>query len=527
MRWIATLLAALALSSCSSAATPTGREPILRIAQSAEPRSLDPLLLTGAPAEEIGGLLYSYLLRVDDRGMLVPDLALRVPSIANGDISADGMTIVYRLRSGVRWHDGALFSAADVIATYRAVMDPRNPVPTRLGFDRIRTIEAPDPLTLRVRLRVPFAPFLTYFFEPENYPILPAHVLAATPVLAASALDRAPIGTGPYRLARWKRGDVLELHANPTYFGGAPHIARLDVHFIASAQTIVQELRTGELDAAFAVDPSYAEQLRANPKLRIVAAPIYGIESLTFQTTDAALRDVRVRRALAAIFDFPRATARARHRSLSTADAARGLFTWAYRAQAHASVERVPLPATLTLAIDASRSSDRAVAIFLQDDARRAGVALAIVPYAPHLLYAPATERGPLESGRFQLALHAILTGADPETAWLLACDQQPPVGFNISRYCNREVDTALADALGTFDRPKRIRDYARVQAAVARDLPFITAWQTKDIHAIPRGLRGFSPSPETPFFGVERWFLVDPSFDADLLNYPSRAPIR
>ena len=130
-----------------------------------------------------------------------------------------------------------------------------------------------------------------HFFEPENYPILPAHVLAATPLLAASALDHAPIGTGPYRLARWKRGDVLELHANPTYFGGAPHIARLDVHFIASAQTIVQQLRTSELDAAFAVDPSYAEQLRANPKLRIVTAPIYGIESLTFQTTDAALRD--------------------------------------------------------------------------------------------------------------------------------------------------------------------------------------------------------------------------------------------
>jgi peptide/nickel transport system substrate-binding protein len=234
MRWIATLLAALALAlalaSCTSTATPTWREPVLHIAQSAEPGSLDPLLLTGAPAEEIGSLLYSYLLRVDDRGTLVPDLALRVPSIANGDISADGMTIVYRLRSDVRWHDGALFSAADVIATYRAVMDPRNPVPTRLGFDRIRTIEAPNPLTVRVRLRVPFAPFLTYFFEPENYPILPAHVLAATPVLVASALDGAPIGTGPFRLARWKHGDVLELNANPTYFGGVPHIARLDVH---------------------------------------------------------------------------------------------------------------------------------------------------------------------------------------------------------------------------------------------------------------------------------------------------------
>ena len=506
-RIVAAALLAAVLAGCAAAPT-TAPRSALRIAQSTEPGTLDPLLLTGAPAEEIGTLIFSYLVRVDARGTLVPDLVTRVPSLANGDIARDGRTIIYHLRRGVRWHDGTAFSAADAIATVRAILDPRNPVPTRLGFDRIASIDAPNPLTLRVRLRAPFAPFITYFFETENYPILPARRLARHPVLAATELDTAPIGTGPYRLERWKRGDVLQLHANPTYYGGEPHVERIAIHFITSTQTIVQELRTGELDAAFATDPTYVDRLRENPALAVVSTPIYGFESLTFQTTDPALVDVRVRQALARVFDLPRAIARAAHGALPAANAARGLFSWAYRPLAPPAAAHVGLPRHLTLAIDASRATDRAVAIALQADARAAGIDLAVKPYAAQVLYAPARDRGPLNSGRFQLALHPILSGADPETAWLLACDQLPPQGFNVSRYCNASVDMALAAGLQTFDRARRMSAYRIVQTAIARDVPFLAAWELRTIDAVPAGLRGFSPSPESPFYLVERWRL-------------------
>ena len=506
VRAVVALTFAAFLASCipqPPAAAPTS---VLRIAQSAEPGSLDPLLLTGYPAEEIGSLIYSFLVRIDERGILVPDLARRVPSLENGDIARDGRTIVYHLRRGVRWHDGQRFSAADVIATYRAVMDARNPVPTRLGFDRIVSLDAPDPFTLRIRLRTPFAPFLTYFFETENYPILPAHVLAHEPILVGASLDATPIGTGPYRLERWKRGESLVLRANSDYFAGAPRVDRLDLRFITSMQTIVQQLRTGEIDAIFAADPAYIERLRENTALTVITAPIYGFESLTFQTADPAVRDVGVRRALAGIFNFPQATERAAHGALPTRDAGRGLFTWAYRSQSSAPPVAVPLPRTLRLAIDASRPSDRAIAVALQADAREAGVDLAIVPYAPQLFYARASEHGPLNAGRFQLALHQLLTGADPETAWLLACDQRPPAGFNIARYCNPEVDRALREAVGTFDRRQRQGHYDRIQAALSRDVPFVAVWQTHEVEALPRGLRGFRPNPETPFASVAAW---------------------
>ena len=175
----------LAQAGCTSPVQQSNARAFI-IAQTSEPRTLDPLLNTGYTAEEVGSLVYSYLLRIDSRGQLEPDLTQRVPSTANGDISSDGKPILYHLRRGVRWQDGSPFTAEDVVATFRAVMNTRNPVPTRLGYDQVATIRALDATTLQVRLRQRFAPFLTYFFETETYPILPAHILAHITSLSGS-----------------------------------------------------------------------------------------------------------------------------------------------------------------------------------------------------------------------------------------------------------------------------------------------------------------------------------------------------
>jgi peptide/nickel transport system substrate-binding protein len=304
---------------------------------------------------------------------------------------------------------------------------------------------------------------------------------------------------------RWNRGDDLTLAANDAYFGGAPHIGQLVIRFVPNPQTIGTELQTGEVDATFNADPALAGRLRADPRLRVRLLPIYGFTALTFQTRDPALRDPRVRAAVARTFAVARDVARASLGTLDAAGAARALFTWATIGVSPPS-SIAAIPAHLTLAYDASRALDRNVAEEFQADARRAGLAIDLVPYAPQFLFAPAAQRGPIESGRFQLVLHAILTGADPETSWLLACDQIPPAGFNVSRYCNRDVDRALADALIATDESRRKRDYALVQRAVARDVPFVALWQTREIGVLPADLRGFRGSPETPYFGVEGW---------------------
>jgi peptide/nickel transport system substrate-binding protein len=100
------------------------------MAQAWEPRSLNPLLHIDYNAYELDNLVYSMLLEQDETGRLVPDLATNVPSLSNGQISANGRRIVYRLRRDVRWQDGRPLTSRDVVFTYGAIMNPRTAVPS-------------------------------------------------------------------------------------------------------------------------------------------------------------------------------------------------------------------------------------------------------------------------------------------------------------------------------------------------------------------------------------------------------------
>ncbi len=502
------LLAALVLlAACARA----GGEPKpLVVVRAAAPATLDPLLLSGPAASDVGPLLFSYLLTTDSSGALAPDLAVRVPSLANGDIAPDGRTITYRLRRGVRWHDGTPFGARDVVATYRAIMDPRNPVPTRLGFDRVSGLRALDEGTLRVTLRAPFAPFPSYFFAAENYPVLPARLLARHPVVQGSPLDDAPVGTGPYRLRAWRRGELLSLAANRDYFRGAPRIARLDLRFIADPQAAANALRAGDADAVLGLDPLVAQGLRGDPRFAFSATPVYGVEELLFQTRDPALREPAVRRRIAASLHLARDVAAASRGLYDTRDANAGLWAWATVPAEAAPASRAALPARLTLAYDGSRVLDRILATTLQDDARRAGLDLVLRGYAPQQFTAPAGARGPLASGTFQLALRAEITGGDPETSWLLACDQiPPPAGWNFARWCDPAVDRALRAGLETFDRRRRAAAYAAIQRRIARDVPLVVLWRARSFDVTAAGLVRPARDPDSAFLGVERWTLA------------------
>ena len=148
------------------------------VVAASEPRSLDPLYLEGILAYEIGELGFSYLTATMRVELIVPDLAREVPTLANGGISADGERITFRLRSGVLWQDGTPLTSRDVIFTYRAVMNPRNTIPSRYGYDRIASVKAVDPHTVVVRTLTRYSPIVSMFFGGDsNYPVLPAHLL--------------------------------------------------------------------------------------------------------------------------------------------------------------------------------------------------------------------------------------------------------------------------------------------------------------------------------------------------------------
>ncbi len=517
---IALSLLCFGASACSSGTDRTHRVTRLVLAQPEEPPSLNPLLMEGASTATIVPLLYSYLLTIDDRGSLQPDIATQVPSQANKGISADGMIITYHLRKNVTWQDGTSLTARDAVFSYHAVMNPENNVPSRDGYERIRSVQAIGPYTLRVRLKAPYAPILGMFLAPnQNYGILPAHLLARYPNINHAPYNARPIGSGPYRVAEWDRGDHLRLIRNPSYYGGAPSIGEITLKFVSDTSTILNELRTGEVDMDLRADPAYLREYAAIPAVKVVRTPIAGIGDFFFNVTDPKLTDVRVRKAVAEALDLPQIVHNATRGAQTTKEANRGLFSWgydpsiptpAYRpSDAKQLLKAAGRPSTLQFAYVSGNAVGASVAVQVQQALRAVGITVSTRSYTPTLFVAPATDGGPIFGGKFQMAFTEILTPADPDTQWYLACSQAAPHGFNLSRFCDAPTDRAEAAGVATYDRAARRRFASIVQRRVALLLPYLALWQRNAVFVTPKELRGFRPSPESPLWNVATWTLT------------------
>ncbi|MGB6985386.1 MAG: ABC transporter substrate-binding protein, partial [Candidatus Aquilonibacter sp.] len=191
-------LLCLLLAACTMRNAAPSNPAALIIGQQQEPISLNPALENGQRSTQWGELLFSYLVKYDNAGKMVGDVATQVPSHENGGISQDGRTITYHLRKNVRFADGVPLTARDCVWSIEAIDDRANNVQSRYGYDRVIAAQAPDDYTLVLHLRAPFAPILSLVLAPQGFPILPAHLLAQYPDFNHLPFNAQPVGSGPY-----------------------------------------------------------------------------------------------------------------------------------------------------------------------------------------------------------------------------------------------------------------------------------------------------------------------------------------
>lgn len=447
----------------------------------------------------LGPLTQGYLFLVDDRGRLVPDRALRVPTLPNGLIARDLRTITYEIRTG-RWSDGAPFDARDVAFTVAALRNPRTSVPDTSAVAPIASVEVPRPDRLVVHLKRPFAPFVASFLTlgaNDPFAILPRHVAAAYASLDRSSLDDHPIGLGPFRLARWARGERLEFERNP-YAWRRARSANVVVEIRPAAQTRLVEALAHQLDAV----PLTGLQIDAARGLATVAATTNIVDYLQMNVRRPALADARVRRALAAAIDRRRLAATVYRAALVPTDGVQydPAFT-ATRAlprfdtAAAASVLR-PLHLSLDLAIagDWRRSADAAVQIV--DDLRRAGVTVAIRSFSEATFWGAKDAGGILEGGRYDLALTSWSPALDPDRSYLFGCAATPPGGGNSMGWCSRAYDRDEAAGASTYDPSRRAAAYRAAGNVLVDDVPVIPLGLERSVYAVSPRLSGFRPNP-------------------------------
>lgn len=532
-RLVAALLAAATISACSRAREPEPARRTVVVAQQREPRSLNPAFENGASSTEWGELLFQYMVKYDDRGRLVPDAAVVVPSLANGGIAPDGRTVTYHLRHGLRFADGAPLTARDCVFSIDAILNPKNDVQSRYGYDRIARAEAPDPYTCVLHLTRPFAPLLTLVLAPQGFPLLPAHLLARHATMNDLPFDASPVGSGPYRVVSWDRGDRVRLVANPYYYRGEPKIHDLDIAFVLDPETAVDQLRTGEIDGFFD-DQNRADYpaLRAIPHVVTTTTPISAVGALIFNTADPVTSDPRVRRALASALDVPTMVTKTYRGALDARDAGRGLFIWAYDPTAYPDARYRPgeaaalldaagwkrgangmrskggVPLVLHLIIQAATPGAAQIAGQIQQYLQRAGAEVEIKSYEITQFVAPVAQGGPVYGGRFQMALYPFTNGDDPDTTDQFACKNVPPNGYNKSRICDSRIDALLEAGRTTFDLGRRKAIYARLERLLAAEMPLLLLYQGRQLNAFSDRIAGQSTGLSGAFWNVGGWKL-------------------
>jgi peptide/nickel transport system substrate-binding protein len=529
------LTAIIALAACSAGSenrAGTGNSTLV-IAQQREPMSLNAALENGQSQTEWGELLFSFLVKYDNHGTLVPDVATQVPTIANGGISADGHTVTYHLRKNVRFADGQPLTADDCVWSVNAINNPANNVQSRYGYDKIASAQAPNATTLVLHLKEPFAPLLTLVMAPQGFPILPKHLLAKYPDFNRIDFDSQPIGSGPYVVDKWYRGDRVEMHANPYYFGGKPRIEHLIVRFIPDAQTALNLLQTHEVQGYFNTqDFAQYPLLLSLRGYTVLSTPVSAVGAIIFNTQSPQTRDPRVRHALAEAIDIRSLITKATRGALNSNDAGRGLFIWSYDKSAYPDVPYDPAdarklldtagwrvgpngvrqkngaPLDTLMVIQAATPGDAIIGNSVTQYERAVGARVELKAFNITQFVAPVSAGGPVYGGKFNLALYPFVNGDDPDTTDQFACANVPPKGYNKSRICDPRIDRLLVAGRSTFDIAKRKAIYAQLQRLLYDQLPIVLIYQRREIDTFTSRLKGATGSSDSVFWNVANWRL-------------------
>ncbi len=506
---IAALSIAL-LASCSSGSRSADLH-VLRIVTLTDPASLDPLL--AHDQETIGNdlLVCQTLIGLNEHNRLVPILLSRIPTRENHDVSADGSRIVYHLRRGVRFADGAPLTSKDVAFTYRAILDSRNNVLSSDAYRRIETLQTPDPYTVVVRLRRPWNAAVSDLFAQSDFAfgILPAHAFADTR-LVRSPWEMRPFGTGPFRVAQWRRGDRIILVRNP-YYAPRPKLDRIELRVVPDGNSAFVALRTREVDVAALTTPQMLQQARGIAGIHVIRTPENGTEWMSLQTTHPPLADIRVREAVAYALDmtpirksfdgvYPQAGSflppvmRPWHVA--------GITPYAHDLRrARALLAGKTIDATLVIVSENPLWSR--IATVVQQELAPVGIRVSIKKYPTPLFNAPD---GPIRNGRFTMAIDGWLGGADPEQSIVFTCSQATVDGDNISRYCSPRFDALFADQATTSSAAGRIADFARMQTMIHAAIPVVPIFYWTWYDGADSRVHGFARNMLQYPVNSERW---------------------
>ncbi|HWR40109.1 MAG TPA: peptide ABC transporter substrate-binding protein [Patescibacteria group bacterium] len=478
-----------------------------------EPDTLNPLFSDLVATAEVSSLIFSGLVKRSANGEWLPDLVREVPTTANGGVSPDGLTVTYRLRSGVPWHDGAPFNAEDVRFTWQLIMNRQAHIASRDGYDKISRIDTPDPYTVVVRFSEVYPGYLSLFPS-----ILPRHILGVAPDLNKAPFNRNPVGTGPFRFKEWRVAEAVILDANPSYFQGKPLLDGITYKVTPDVAILMNQLKSGDVDIVGNINFAQLEQVRGMNGIKVTVTPNMLWEHLDFNLDLPLFQDVKVRRAISLGIDRAAITSGLLKNIATPVAGDQALISWAFNPILRVPSRDVEAARALlleagwkpgadgifvkdrqklafTLMTNANNKIRGLVAQNIAQQLKEIGIAVEVRP-----VDATAFFDDFLKNRRFEMAMYAWVLGNDPDDYSLWNSRRIPgrysPDGQNYPGWRNAEVDKLTAQALTATNMEARKQMYYRIQDILAEECPAIPLYFHGNIDAAKKRVVHFQPNP-------------------------------
>lgn len=499
---------------------------VLRYATAEDINTLNTALGQQTTLGLMSSLTAAWLVKWDHNNLPVPEIATEVPTKANGGVSADGLTITYHLRHGVRWSDGVPLNADDFVWTIHAIMNPANNVVSRAGWELIKRIDEPDKYTVVLHLSKPYSPFVTTFCSSAgaNPSILPKHILAAYPNMNNAPFNGLPIGAGPFMYKAWNRSQDVVMVPNPYYFRGQPKLKEIDFDIIPDRDTVFTQLQAHALDLWYPVSGSFFGRFaELGNDFAYLRQPAYYYNHFDFNVARPAVSDSVVRHALELAVNRPVLLQKIAHGvgvleeepapkpapyydpniafvSFDIAKANQMLDAdgWVRGADGIRAKNGVRL--ALDVATTAGTPDTDNMIALIQQWWKQIGVSISVRRYEAPQYFAPYQQGGIVYNGKWDISFFAW--GDDPlgDFSFVYACNAIPPLGQNDLHWCNPAANKAMSDLFSHYDQAQRNADDAVIFTQLAKDDPTIITYVRQDVYIFNRDLKNFHPNQVTPF---------------------------
>ncbi|MDX1512262.1 MAG: ABC transporter substrate-binding protein [Gammaproteobacteria bacterium] len=464
--------------------------------------------------------------------------------------------VEFRLREGVRFHDGHPFTSEDVRFTYDAIMDPRNLSPRTSDFEPIKSVETPDPLTVRVVYKRLFSPAVNVW----TIGILPAHLLNETamamepesaapggdarsvPGLRDSRFNRAPVGTGPFRFREWQGDELIHLTRNEQYWDGPPEYREYFFRVIPDPLTKELEFRAGAIDT-YQLQPFQVDRFRRDLRYRSLSGLQRSYTYIGYNNRLPLFSDPRVRRALGMAIDvdeiiryvmygegeritgpYPKLTDWY-DRSVAPLPydpegAERLLSEMGWRRNADGWLEKDGQQFEFNLITNHGNLIRNAILSVAQNSWRRIGIKVntQVFEWAVFL-------EDFINPGRFDAVILGWLMGVDPDLFQIWHSSQSGRNQLNFVGYENGEADEIIERLRREYDRERQIALAHRLHRIIAEDQPYTFLYAPVATRVLDRKIVMVNPGGDLSapraspggdvFFYMDRWrkLEVTPDF--------------